>query len=192
MKYNGKDFEKKFMLQWILANGTGWIFGFLSAFILSHFVVNLFYDKETNLIVGLCLGGSIGFAQWFTLKKWYNISRNWVLVSTLCLGIPVILIVLLNDFGQINTKILGDNELLERLLSGLIIGLLIGFFQIPFLKPFFNKASRWIIGSSIGWGFCSLALLLPMPFATFAVLIGGFILGTVTGLCIVWMSYSKS
>lgn len=191
MKYNGKDLGKKFMLQWISANVIGWIFGFLSAFILSHFVVNLFYDKETNLIVGLCLGGSIGFAQWFTLKKWYNISRNWVLVSTLCAGIPVILVVLLNDFGQVSTEILGDNQLLVRLLSGLIIGLLIGFFQIPLLKPFFNKASRWIIGSSIGWGLCSLALLLPMPFATFAILFGGFILGTVTGLCIVWMSYSK-
>ena len=141
MKYNTKELGNKFILQWILANGIGWFFGFLSAFILSYFVVNLFYEKETNLIVGLCLGASIGFVQWFILKKWYNISANWILVSTLCLGIPVLLVSLLNDFGQINTSILGDFELLERLLSGLIIGLFIGFFQMHLLEPFFNKES---------------------------------------------------
>ena len=187
MENNREKLGTKFLLQWIMANGIGWLGGFLGTFILSYFVVNIFYDKETNLIAGLCLGGGIGFAQWIILKRWYRISPRWILISTLCLGIPVILVELLNDIWQVYTNFYGDLKILSRILHGLILGSVLGLLQMPLLKPFFKKAPQWILGSSIGWGVCSVALLLPMPFATIVALAGGVLLGVITGLCIIWM-----
>ena len=187
MENNGKKPGIKFLLQWILANGIGWLGGSLGTFILSYFVVNIYYDKETNLIAGLCLGGGIGFAHWIVLKKWYKISPRWILISTLCLGIPVILVELMNDIWQVYTNFYGDLKILGRLLNGLILGSAIGLLQMPLLRPFFKKAPLWIPGSSIGWGVCSVVMLLPMPFATIVVLVGGFLLGAITGLFLMWM-----
>lgn len=192
MKTKNKKLEKKFLKQWILANGIGWLAGFLVAFILSYLVVSIFYDNETNLIVGLCVGASIGYAQWFVLKKRFKISRTWVLICTLCLGIPVIVGVKMNEKGYAFTLFEGDYELLGRLLFGLFIGSVIGLLQMQLIKPYFKKASRWILGSSIGWGICSLALSVPMPLATLTFLAGGVLLGIVTGYSIMWMDRSSS
>ena len=51
--------EKKFWSWWVLANGIGFPVGFILAIILSYAVANIFYPKETNLIVGLCVGGVV-------------------------------------------------------------------------------------------------------------------------------------
>jgi len=89
--YNpSKQLGKKFLLNWILANGIGWLVGIISAIILSYLVVNAFYQKETNLILGLCIGASTGYAQWFVLKRKFKISSLWVLVCTICMGIPLL------------------------------------------------------------------------------------------------------
>lgn len=192
MKNNNKKFEKNFLQHWILANGIGWLAGFLGAFILSYLVVNIFYDKETNLIVGLCVGAGIGYAQWFVLRKKFKISSMWGLVCTFCLGIPIIIGVIMNENGNVFTHFQGNYELLGRLLFGLIVGSVIGLLQMQLLKPYFKKASRWVLGSSIGWGICSLTLSVPMPFATLTFLGGGVLLGVITGYSIIWMNKSEN
>ena len=192
MKNENKKLGKKFLQHWILANGIGWLVGFISAFILSYLVVNIFYDKETNLIVGLCVGASIGYAQWFILKRQFKISSIWGLICTLCLGIPVLAGVIMNENGHIIPFFQEDYEILGRFMFGLIVGSVIGLLQMQYLKPYFKKASRWIIANSVGWGICTLALSVPMPLATLAFLIGGVLLGVVTGFGIIWMSKSEN
>jgi len=192
MKSENKNLEKKFLQNWILANGIGWLVGFISAFILSYLVVNIFYDKETNLIVGICVGASIGYAQWFILKRMFKISSMWGLICTLCLGIPVLVGVIMVENGYAIQYFQGDYEILGRLLFGLIVGSVIGLLQMQLLKPYFKKVSRWILINSVAWGICALALSAPMPLATLVFLAGGVLLGVLTGYGIIWMNKSES
>lgn len=184
--------EKKFLLKWVKANGIGWLVGFIGAIVMSHLVVNIFYPKETNLIVGLCIGASIGYAQWFVLKGMFKISSLWGLVSTLCLGIPFIAIVILDENGYELPSFQGDFEFVYRLIFGLIMGLVIGSLQMQFLKPYFKKAAWWIAVSSVGWGICFLASSVPMPFSLLGLLLGGVLLGVITGYGMIWMNKSSN
>lgn len=192
MKNVNNKLEKKFLQHWILANGIGWLVGFIGAFILSYLVVNIFYDKETNLIVGLCVGASIGYAQWFVLKRSFKINSMWGLICTLAIGIPSMVGVIMNENGYIIPYFDGNNEILGRFMLGVILGTIIGLLQMQLLKPYFKNASRWVLASSIGWGICSLSLSVPMPLATLIVLIGGVLLGFVTGYGIIWMNRAES
>ena len=188
MNNQNKQFEKKFLLKWVTANGLGWLVGAIGAIILSHLVVNIFYPKETNLIVGLCIGAGVGYAQWFVLKGIFKISSLWGLVCTVCMGIPFIAFVIMDENGYKFSSFNGDDEFLYRLVFGLIIGFVIGLLQVQFLKPYLKKAVWWIAASSIGWGICFLASSVPMPFALLGLLAGGILLGLITGSGIIWMS----
>lgn len=190
MNNENKQLEKKFLLNWITANGIGWLVGSIGAIILSYLVVNIFYHKETNLIVGLCIGASVGYAQWFVLKRKFKISSLWGLVCTVCMGIPFIAEVIMDESGHKIPYFQGDYEFLGRLIFGMIVGLVIGLLQMQFLKPYFKKAAWWIAASSVGWGVCFLASSVPMPLAMLGMLSGGVLLGLITGYSIIWMNRS--
>ena len=190
MNNESKHLEKKFLLKWILANGIGWLVGVIGAFILSYLVVNIFYPKETNLILGLCIGASVGYSQWFLLKGKFKISSLWGLVCTICMGIPFIVEVIMDECGHKIPNFQGNQVFLGRLIFGIIEGLVIGLLQMQFLKPYFKKAAWWIAVSSVGWGICFLANSFPMPLAILGLLTGGILLGLVTGYSLIWMSRS--
>lgn len=190
MNNENKQLEKKFLLNWITANGIGWLVGSIGAIILSYLGVNIFYHKETNLIVGLCIGASVGYAQWFVLKRKFKISSLWGLVCTVCMGIPFIAEVIIDESGHEIPYFQGDYEFLGRLIFGMIVGLVIGSLQMQFLKPYFKKAAWWIAASSVGWGVCFLASSVPMPLAMLGMLSGGVLLGLITGYSIIWMNRS--
>ena len=190
MNNENKQLEKKFLLNWIIANGIGWLVGSIGAIILSYLVLNIFYHKESNLIVGLCIGASVGYAQWFVLKRKFKISSLWGLVSTVCIGIPLIAEVIMNENGYNIPNFHGNYEFLGRLIFGLTVGLVIGLLQMQFLKPYFKKAAWWIAASSFGWGICFLASSVPMPLALLGILAGGVLLGLITGYTIIWMNTS--
>ncbi|MGI9533266.1 serine/threonine protein kinase [Lutimonas sp.] len=188
MNIENKQRVNKFLQKWVIANGIGYFVGVVSSIILSHLVVNIFYSKETNLIVGLCIGASVGYAQWFILKGMFKLSSLWGLVCTACLGIPFIAFVIMDEYGYKFSSFHEDYEFLNRLLFGLLIGLLIGLLQMQFLKPYFKKAAWWIAACSVGWGICFLLSSFPMPFSLLGLLVGGVSLGIVTGYTIVWMN----
>jgi hypothetical protein len=192
MNIENKQLEKKFLQKWVTANGIGWLVGSIGAIILSHLVVNIFYPKETNLIIGLCIGAGVGYAQWFVLKGMFKISSLWGLVCTVCMGIPFIAFVIMDENGYKFSSFQGDYEFLYRLIFGLIMGLVVGLLQIQFLKSYFKRAAWWIVASSIGWGICFLASSVPMPFAMLGILVGGVLLGLITGLGIIWMSKTSN
>lgn len=75
----------------------GFLAGGIAAFLLSYMVVNIFYPKESNLILGLCIGSGVGYAQWLVLKRKMKISSLWGLACTICLGIPFIAEVILEE-----------------------------------------------------------------------------------------------
>ena len=192
MDDENKQLEKKFLQKWVTANGIGWLVGVIASFILSNLVVNIFYPKETNLIVGLCIGAGVGYAQWYVLKGMFKISSLWGLVCTVCMGIPFIAFVIMDENGYKFSSYHQDYVYLNRLLFGLIMGLVVGLLQMQFLKPYFKKAVWWIAASSIGWGMCFLVSSVPMPFSMLGVLAGGVLLGLITGLGIIRMNKTSN
>ena len=192
MNTENNQLKKGFFLKWIISNGFGWLIGVIGSFILSHLVVNIFYPKETNLIVGLCIGAGVGYAQWFVLKGMIKISSMWGLASTICIGIPFIAFEIMDENGYDTSSFHGDFEFLYRLIFGLIIGFVIGLLQLQLLKPYFKTAAWWIAGSTVGWGICFLASSLPMPYALLGILLGGILLGMITGYTLNWMNKASN
>jgi hypothetical protein len=192
MNNESKQLKKHFLAYWLLANFIGWLAGGIGAIILSYLVVNIFYPKETNLILGLCIGAGVGYTQWFVLKRKIKISSLWGLVCTICMGIPFIIDVIMEESGHKIPYFQGNYEFLGRLIFGIIEGLVIGLLQMQFLKPYFKKAAWWIAVSSTGWGICFLVSSFPMPYAMLGVIVGGILLGLITGFGIIWITRSTN
>jgi hypothetical protein len=191
MSTENNQLGNKFIRNWVLANGIGWLVGFIIAFPLSYGVVNIFYPKETNLILGLCIGAAVGYAQWLVLKRKFKISSSWGHICTICLGIPFIAEFILNELGYEIDYFRGNYEYLGGLVFGIAVGLVMGVLQMRLLKPYFKNAPRWIVASSVGWGICWFAVRLELPFFL-GILLGGVLLGLITGYSIILMSLSTN
>ncbi len=96
----------------------------------------------------------------------------------------------MDESGYKITYFQENYEFLGRLIFGIIVGLVIGLLQMQFLKSYFKKAAWWIVASTVGWGICWLASSVTMPLAILGMLVGGVLLGLITGYGIIWMSRS--
>lgn len=144
------DQKMKLIIQWLVANTIAWILGLLLAIILSHLIVNIFHPEETNLIVGLCLGFSLGFAQWQILKKLMKMSILWFIVPAIGIGLPYGWIIMQVEAGNDLPLILNTEGAFLAILF-FISGALIGFIQSR-LKPMnLGKSYIWILLSGLAW-----------------------------------------
>lgn len=180
MKTTIIKFKKDFFLNWMIAVGFSWPISLILAIILSYLIINPFYPKETNLIVGLCLGGTTGFAQWILLKKYFKISIWWIFASAIGIGVPVALIVISEEMGIVLPEPL-NNENVSIILSSCIGGLLTGLLQMPILKSVTKYAVWWIPISTFCWG---IAMFPGIFIEGFILVIGGVILAALSGYSI--------
>ncbi|MFA6598142.1 MAG: hypothetical protein WCS69_10495 [Ignavibacteriaceae bacterium] len=162
--------EKQFLGRLVLATGIAWPVGIILAIVLSYAVVNQFYPKETNLIVGLCLGALVGYSQWFVLKKYFKISTWWIWASTIGIGLPFVAEVNYLEFSGSENSLI-KSEFLGQIIVLSIGGLLTGLFQLKIIKALSKRSIRWIIISTLAWG---------ISWAGF--FLGGVILGLIIGL----------
>ena len=128
--------EKKFLGRWVLFNGIAFPIGFIVGALLTYFVVNLFYPKETNLILGFYLGPVFGYLQWLVLKKYFKISAWWIFASAIGMGIPDAIAVILFELNGIVILVGMLFDLIIRLFIGVLIT---GILQFKMLKPFTPK-----------------------------------------------------
>lgn len=89
----------KFVAGWSLATVAGFVVGMLGAIVLSYPVVNLFYPKETNLIVGLCVGAGVGAGQIIAARPWLRLAKSWMWGAAVVMGPPFIATVVLRELG---------------------------------------------------------------------------------------------
>ena len=172
MNFKFTQDEKRFLGRWVLASSIGWPVGIIVAIVLSYAVVNIFYPKETNLIVGLCLGAVVGLSQWLVIKRYFKVGTWWIFACSIGIGIPYITIVLLNEWSGSEFGIFG-NEIIDQAILLFIGGLITGLLQVNIFKSLSKKSTWWIIISAFGWGI-----------GWFGLIIGGVILGLITGIAI--------
>ena len=164
--------EKQFLGRLVLATGIAWPVGIILAIVLSYVVVNQFYPKETNLIVGLCLGAVVGYSQWLIMKKYFKISTWWIWANTIGIGIPFVAEVIYVELGGSDTGLI-KSELLGQIITLGIGGLLTGLLQIKIIKSLSKRSIWWISISTFAWGISWVGYFL-----------GGVILGLLTGITI--------
>lgn len=172
MKMIFTEAEKKFLKSWVLASSIGWPVGIIVAIVLSYAVVNIFYPKETNLIIGLCLGAIVGLSQWLVIKRYFKIGAWWIYSCTIGIGLPYIAVVILNERNGTDFGIFG-NEIIDQAILLFIGGIITSLLQINIFKSLSKKSSWWIIISAFAWGI-----------GWFGLIIGGVILGLITGISI--------
>ena len=169
--------QKRFLVRWILATGIAWPVGIFLGFVLSYAIVNLFYPKETNLILGLCIGTAVGFAQWLVLKKSIKKSGWWILYSAIGIGTPFIVEVILEEAGIVFPGLF-DNVYLSWFIIGCIGGFLNGLLQMSIFNTYLPHSGWWIGISTIGWGIAFLSFQIV---GSIGLVVGGVILGAITG-----------
>jgi len=163
--------EKKFLGKLVLSVGIAWPLGFISSIILSYSIINLFYPKDTNLIVGICLGAVVAFSQWLILRKYFRINVWWIFAATIGMGIPFIVEFILFEFGGNEFNFWGI-EIFGPAIVLFLGGILTGLLQFNILKPHTIRHAWWILISALAWGIGWFGFMWG----------GGIIIGLITGI----------
>ncbi len=174
------NFGWRFWARWLIASVIGWVIGIILAIVLSYAVVNLFYDKTTNLIVGLVLGAGVGLAQMIAVRKVMPLTWRWVWGAAIGLGVPFIVAVVIDEvwFAEVETIEAGF------VIVGAAGGALAGLLQKRALRPHTHRTEWWILASTVSW---SLAWLGNIVLGEAGIAVGGVILGAVSGALLIWI-----
>jgi hypothetical protein len=113
---------------WILANGLGWCLISVS-FILPFW----------SMLVTIGFGFLISSLQWFVLKKFYDVSSNWIWLSTITYGLYMFIV--------LET---GVNVAFLRFLivNFLFLGFF-GFLQVVLLDSCIDHSTVWVAASPV-------------------------------------------
>lgn len=173
--------------RWFLGTLIGWFVGILLAIGLSYAVVGLFYAEETNLIVGLVLGTVVGLAQLVAVRGALPLTSRWVWGAAAGLGIPFVVGVVVSGVW-FNVTETSDTWLVLVALAG---GALAGLLQVPVLRRSTSRARAlwWIPASLVSWG---VAWLASVAWAEAGIVLGGAILGAVSGSLLIWVLRSAT
>lgn len=171
--------------RWFLGTLIGWFVGVLLAIGLSYAVVGLFFAEETNLIVGLVLGAAVGLAQLVAVRGVLPLTSRWVWGAAAGLGIPFVVGVVAAAIWS-NVAEASDTWLVLVALAG---GALAGLLQAPALRRHTSRAHWWIPASLVSWG---VAWLASVAWAEAGLLLGGVVLGAVSGSLLIWVLRSAT
>lgn len=170
-----KNKDWKLLLQWTLSC----LLGFSSGIGLSLAVEKSIGEIISSILFGLI----VGLAQWFVLRKRFEVSGWWILATALgtALGFAAT--------NLVHKALLGFREPVVPGILGLTsLGILLGLFQWWSLRRNFHKAGWWVLlsgaawfmGASITWSVRFQFLEIIKIIADFAVV--GIASGVITGL----------
>ncbi len=172
--------------RWLRATTLGWLLGFVLVVILA-LAWNII-GGGAQFMVGLGMGAGVGYVQTRVVGEWVESTRRWLLASIIGMGVPF----LMWDLGAL----IGVGAFFSLPVCVIAGGLFVGILQCSLLRPRLDRASFWIPACVVGWGLPAGAIalgdsdLLPAPaflLSLGAMLLGGVILGAVTGKALVWM-----
>ena len=180
MDPQGRDGSWSLFGRWFLGTLIGWFVGVLLAIGLSYVVAALFSAEETNLIVGLVLGAVVTFAQLVAVRGVLSLTSRWVWGAAVGLGVPFIVAVVASAIWP-SVAGASDTWLILVALAG---GALAGSLQAPALRGSTARALWWIPASLVSWG---VAWLASVAWTEAALVLGGAVLGAVSGALLIWV-----
>lgn len=194
-----------FWLLWVWACTLGLEIGIFFGRVLGHPSSGVMFTFLQNIIGGVILGTTIGFAQWLILRHHFPREPFWLLANTIGWGIGWEVGWAMHDRFKIPY-----GSIVAWTIGWTIIGLLVGLSGWFILRRHVRRASWWVVanvvgaalgGSLGGYGYQLAFEVIQMIGAsrlTMIVAIGstflgpGLIYGTVTGGVLAWLiSYRR-
>lgn len=171
--------------RWVRATFVGWLIGFVLVIVLA-----LAWDMiggGAQFMVGIGLGAGVGYMQSRVIGEWIDSVRPWLWASIIGMGMPFVLW----DIGAA----IGIESLFSLPRCVLVGGLLVGLLQRRLLSVQWDRANWWVPASVVGWslpaGILALGDLVGGGWGGLALgtamLLGGAVLGAVTGGTLIWM-----
>jgi hypothetical protein len=177
--------------RWVRATWAGWLLG-IPCIILLALLADVVGIGGLQVMVGLGMGASVGWMQGRVLRQRLNQPvRVWFWSCVIGLSAPFLAFVL--------AKAVGLGGVYSLYLAVALGGLLVGVWQATLLRPYFDNANHWILGSLLGWTLATGTVAiadklsrLPQVRGAIGALIflalialGGLIMGWVTGFVLV-------
>ena len=184
--------RRNFVRRWVLATLGGWLLGSVAVALLADTLEGIGVGGQFPIALGMGLG--VGYAQWLVARQWFAASRRWVWASAVGMTAPF----MIADIVAIrwNALSIGDNGPLF-LLAVAVGGALTGWWQRQCLQPRSVRGNMWAVASGGGWVLAAAVTLFAMvpghPESALdmwrnlgALPLGGAVMGTVTGVGLVW------
>lgn len=183
---------RKAFTRWVRGTFGGWLLGFV--FIVLGAVAGDLIgmgERESQFIVGITMGAGVGYAQGRVVRQWLGATWRWTWASIIGMGVPFVA----SDFVSAVWSGYSFSLPLVVAIGGLFVGLL----QRRVLRSHCDRANWWVPTCVAGWtlaaGTAAVSGLLPSGpsagwlaiFNVGAILLGGVVLGVVTGGALVWM-----
>ncbi len=178
--------ELKFFIRWVRSTFFGYLSGFV-IIILGGIVGDLIGIPGSDFIIGIGMGAGIGYAQGRQARQWLGATWPWVWATVIGLGVPFVLEDLLSATG------IEFDGLHSLQLDVAICGLLVGLLQLRLLRSHSDRAIWWVPVCVVGWTLAAWTASVNFIGEWDAILnlgmilMGGVVLGVVTGGALVWM-----
>lgn len=132
---------------WFWVHCIAWTMGIIFSLIISGAAESIF-ERPVQFYLGITMGFSISFAQWFFLRKILGISFNWVMISSILMG---------------GGMFLAESIHLVEVSYQLLLSVLVGSMTLSVGQAFYLKLSkpialRWISFNLAAWLLSSLAV----------------------------------
>lgn len=189
--------DRHFFTRWVRGTFAGWLLGFVFI-ILGAIAGDLIGGGESQFesqsIVGIGMGAGVGYAQGRVARQWLGATRRWVWASVIGMGVPFVVFDLVaavwSEFAHLRSL------QLDVAIGGLLVGLL----QRRILCLHSDRANWWAPACVAGWTLAAgtaasgplLDIIFPGRWLSLIlnlgmILLGGVVLGVVTGGVLVWM-----
>lgn len=184
--------HRSLFLRWVRATWAGWLLGipFIIILALIGEVVGI---GGSQFLVGAGMGTGTGLLQSRVIRGLTNNALPWFWSSAVGLGIPFLVADISNVAGW------GIEYSLSMFVA--FGGVIAGAWQALILRSHFRKAWLWVVASVLGWTLAALGAHLSQHISRSnslrgimgaliylsIVAAGGLILGSITGVCLVWM-----
>ena len=181
--------EKHFFTRWVVASSVGWVCGVIVILMLTE--LQDLFTVGNWVYIGVGIGWSIGFGQWRIARKWFGATSRWMWASTIGVTIPFLLADLVGTQWD-----RGRRYLIPSLAAA--GGLLSGLLQRSSLRSHSGKPDWWVAVSGAAWMcpalFIQFTIFPGHPRTqleavrnTGSIMVGGVVLGVVTGSALVWL-----
>lgn len=178
--------DRHFFTRWVRTTFLGYLLGFVFI-LLGGIVGDLIGLPGSNFIVGIGMGLGVGYAQGRMLKRWLGTTRHWMWATVIGLG------GLFVAEDLVAAAWSGFDNLHSLQLDVAIAGLLVGLLQRRILRSHSDRANWWVPASVAAWVLAAwTASVTPAGgqnafFNLGMILMGGVVLGVVTGGALLWM-----
>jgi len=178
--------ERRMYMRWVRATSLGWLVGFGLMIVLA--IAWDIIGGGAQFMVGVGMGAGVGYLQGRVVGEWIESVRAWLLASIIGMGAPFVLW----DIGAAT----GMDFPFSLPLSVVMGGLLVGVLQRRVLRPHSDRANWWVPVCTVGWalpagliafGDADVVPDLGGILSISGMLLGGVILGAVTGKPLIWM-----